>query len=131
MSQTMDANERLRVEVAAPARGRRRRSRRHEEISERIGQILKLAEDESKAPAQTAPTATSPRMRELAQQETNRLREEVKGGDGQDPRPRPRSRPERMLSAAHEQAEEYGRRRDRRSGQDPQLRQVRGRRARG
>ena len=48
LSQTLDATEQLRNELLAAQQAAAEKPA-HEEISERIGQILKLADDESKA----------------------------------------------------------------------------------
>jgi cell division septum initiation protein DivIVA len=102
MSQTMDANERLRVELVS-LRESSAEKPAHEEISERIGQILKLAEDESKAQRSRA-DAEIAKLREMAQDETNKLREDVKA-ETDKTRAEAHEQAERMLSAAQEQAE--------------------------
>src|ERR1700733_7442698 len=102
MSQAMDANERLRAEVVS-LREASAEKPAHEEISERIGQILKLAEDESKAQRNRADDDIA-KMREMALNETNRLREDVKAETDRT-RAEAHEQAERMLSAAQEQAE--------------------------
>src|ERR1700744_5010548 len=65
LAQALEANERLRNEAVA-AREAAADKPAHEEISERIGQILKLAEDESKA------------QRTRADDEISKLREDAR-----------------------------------------------------
>jgi cell division septum initiation protein DivIVA len=102
LSQTLDANERLRLELSS-VREASAEKPAHEEISERIGQILKLAEDESKAQRGRADEEIA-KLRELAQQETAKLREDVKA-ETDKTRAEAHEQAERMLSAAQEQAE--------------------------
>ena len=102
LSQALDSTERLRNElVAAQAAGAEKPA--HEEISERIGQILKLADDESKAQRTRADEEIA-RLREEARLDTVRLREEAKA-DTDKTRAEAHEQAERMLSAAQEQAE--------------------------
>ncbi|HEY5359270.1 MAG TPA: hypothetical protein VIJ82_16575 [Streptosporangiaceae bacterium] len=102
LSQALDANERLRLELSS-AREASAEKPAHEEISERIGQILKLAEDESKAQRGRADEEIA-KLREMAQQETAKLREDVKS-ETDKTRAEAHEQAERMLSAAQEQAE--------------------------
>jgi cell division septum initiation protein DivIVA len=102
LSQTLDANERLRLELSS-VREASAEKPAHEEISERIGQILKLAEDESKAQRGRADEEIA-KLREMAQQETAKLREDVKA-ETDKTRAEAHEQAERMLSAAQEQAE--------------------------
>jgi hypothetical protein len=102
LSQALDSTERLRNElVAAQAAGAEKPA--HEEISERIGQILKLADDESKAQRNRADEEIA-KLREDARLDTVRLREEAKA-DTDKTRAEAHEQAERMLSAAQEQAE--------------------------
>jgi cell division septum initiation protein DivIVA len=102
LSQTIDANERLRLELSS-LRESSAEKPAHEEISERIGQILKLAEDESKAQRGRADDEIA-KLREMAQEETAKLREDVKA-ETDKTRAEAHEQAERMLSAAQEQAE--------------------------
>jgi cell division septum initiation protein DivIVA len=86
-----DENERLRVELSAARQGLASKPP-HEEISERVGQILKLADDEAKA------------QRKRAQEEINKVREDAKK-EADRFRAEARDQTERMLNAAQEQAE--------------------------
>jgi hypothetical protein len=102
LSQALDSTERLRNElVAAQAAGAEKPA--HEEISERIGQILKLADDESKAQRNRADEEIA-KLREDARLDTVRLRGEAKA-DTDKTRAEAHEQAERMLSAAQEQAE--------------------------
>jgi cell division septum initiation protein DivIVA len=76
LSQALDATERLRHEVAT-VREAGAEKPAHEEISERIGQILKLADDESKAQRNRADEEIA-KLREDARLDTVKLREEAK-----------------------------------------------------
>src|SRR5215468_9643227 len=102
LSRSLDDNERLRLEVAS-ARQAAASKPAHEEISERVGQILKLADDEAKSQRKFAAEEIA-KMRSEAKQDTDRLRAEAKQetdkfrGDAQ-------NQAERMLRAAQEQAE--------------------------
>ncbi|HEY9241224.1 MAG TPA: hypothetical protein VIP48_04535, partial [Streptosporangiaceae bacterium] len=92
LSRSIDEVERLRAEVAA-ARQRDLDDRpAHQELSERMGQILKLADDEAKAQKSRALEDIT-KQRGEAKQEIDRLKAEA------------REQTERMLSAAQEQAE--------------------------
>src|SRR5215470_935727 len=91
LSRSLDDTERVRLELSA-ARQDLSNKPAHEEISERVGQILKLAEDEAKA------------QRGRAQDEINKQREESKK-ETERHRTEAREQTERMLTAAQEQAE--------------------------
>jgi F0F1-type ATP synthase membrane subunit b/b' len=100
LSQALDENERLKLELSA-ARSNGRPP--HEEISERIGQILKLADDEAKSQRAKADDEIA-KMRSDAQAETTKLRADAKA-DTDKNRAEAQEQAERMLSAAQEQAE--------------------------
>jgi cell division septum initiation protein DivIVA len=102
LSQAQNDTERLRLEVAA-VREAAAEKPAHEEISERIGQILKLADDESKAQRTRADEEIN-KLREDARLDTIKLREEAKA-DTDKTRAEAHEQAERMLSAAQEQAE--------------------------
>ncbi len=100
LSQALDENERLKLEVST-ARSAGRPP--HEEISERIGQILKLADDEAKSQRARADDEIS-KMRSDAHAETTKLRSDAKAETDKS-RAEAQEQAERMLSAAQEQAE--------------------------
>jgi cell division septum initiation protein DivIVA len=91
LSHSRDENERLRLELSAARQGLANKPP-HEEISERVGQILKLADDEAKS------------QRKRAQEEINKLRDDAKK-EADRFRAEAREQTERMLNAAQEQAE--------------------------
>lgn len=91
LSRALDEVERLRNEVTA-ARQAAAGKPVHEEISERVGQILKLADDEAKAQRSRVQDEIG-KQRDDAKQEADRIRGEA------------RDQTERMLTAAQEQAE--------------------------
>jgi cell division septum initiation protein DivIVA len=92
LSRSLDEVERLRAEVSS-ARQRELEDRpAHQELSERMGQILKLADDEAKAQKARALDDIT-KQRTDAKQEIDRLKAEA------------REQTERMLAAAQEQAE--------------------------
>jgi len=91
VSRSMDETERVRLELSA-ARQDLSNKPPHEEISERVGQILKLADDEAKAQRSRAQDEIV-KQREEAKKEIERYRTEA------------REQTERMLNAAQEQAE--------------------------
>jgi cell division septum initiation protein DivIVA len=91
LSHSLDETERLRLELSAARQGLRGKPA-HEEISERVGQILKLADDEAKAQRNRAQDEIA-KQREDAKKEADRIRTEA------------REQTERMLTAAQEQAE--------------------------
>jgi len=101
LSQGLAEIEHLRHELAQARQSAVRPA--HEEISERVGQILKLAADEAKADRERG-AADANELREAATAETEKLRAESKQetdrlkAEAQD-------RAERMLTAAQEQAD--------------------------
>jgi hypothetical protein len=101
LSQSLGEIEHLRHELAGARQSAARPP--HEEISERVGQILKLAADEAKADREKG-AADANELREAAKAETEKLRAESKQetdrlkAEAQD-------RAERMLTAAQEQAD--------------------------
>jgi F0F1-type ATP synthase membrane subunit b/b' len=100
LSRTLDEAERLKLELSA-ARSSGRPP--HEEISERIGQILKLADDEAKSQRTKAEDEIA-RLRAEAKADTDKLRAEAKAETDKN-RAEAQEQAERMLSAAQEQAE--------------------------
>jgi cell division septum initiation protein DivIVA len=101
LTQSLGEIERLRHELteAREAGGRPA----HEEVSERVGQILKLAADEAKAERERGKTEIA-QMREVAKAETDKLRADVKDETDRY-RAEAQDRAERMLTAAQEQSE--------------------------
>jgi hypothetical protein len=95
LSQALDENERLKLELSA-ARSSGRPP--HEEISERIGQILKLADDEAKSQRSKADDEIA-KLRSEAQADTTKMRAEAKA-DTDRSRAEAHEQAERMLSAA-------------------------------
>jgi cell division septum initiation protein DivIVA len=91
LSRSLDDTERVRLELST-ARQDLSNKPAHEEISERVGQILKLADDEAKA------------QRNRAEGEITKQREDAKK-EGERHRTETREQTERMLTAAQEQAE--------------------------
>ncbi len=75
----------------------------HEEVSERVGQILKLAADEAKSEREKV-SAEIAAMRESATAETEKLRADVKDETDRQ-RAEAQDRAERMLTAAQEQSD--------------------------
>ena len=102
LSHALDENERLRLELSA-ARQAAGGKPAHEEISERVGQILKLADDEAKSQRDRADDEIT-KLRTEAKQETDRQRAEAKQETDKF-RADAQSQAERMLRAAQEQAE--------------------------
>jgi chromosome segregation ATPase len=100
LSQTLDEMERLKLELSA-ARTNGRPP--HEEISERIGQILKLADDEAESQRTKAEEEIAT-LRSDAKADTDKLRTDVKAETDKS-RAEAQEQAERMLSAAQEQAE--------------------------
>lgn len=92
LSRSLDEVERLRAEVAASRQRDLEDRPAHQELSERMGQILKLADDEAKAQKSRALEDIT-KQRGEAKQEIDRLKAEA------------REQTERMLAAAQEQAE--------------------------
>src|SRR5260370_5399038 len=76
LSQAFDDNERLRLELSSARQAAASRPP-HEEISERVGQILKLADDEAKSQRKLAGEEIA-KLRSEAKQDTDRLRAEAK-----------------------------------------------------
>jgi cell division septum initiation protein DivIVA len=91
LARSLDEMERSRLELSA-ARQDLSNKPAHEEVSERVGQILKLAEDEAKAQRNRAQEEIT-KQRDEAKKEADRVRSEA------------REQAERMLTAAQEQAE--------------------------
>lgn len=102
LSHALDENERLRLELSSARQAVSGRPP-HEEISERVGQILKLADDEAKSQRKFAAEEIG-KLREEAKQETERLRAEAKQETDKF-RAEAQNQAERMLRAAQEQAE--------------------------
>lgn len=111
LSRALDESERLKLELSA---ARSSGKPPHQEISERIGQILKLADDEAKsqrtkaedeiAKLRTDAQAETTKLRADAEAETTKLRADVKAETDRS-RAAAQEQAERMLSAAQEQAE--------------------------
>lgn len=101
LSQTLAEIEHLRHELTEARASARRPP--HEEISERVGQILKLAADEAKAEREHG-TADANEQREAAKAETDKLKAQVKQEVDQ-LKAEAQERAERMLTAAQEQAD--------------------------
>jgi hypothetical protein len=102
LSHALDENERLRLELSAVRQAAGGKPA-HEEISERVGQILKLADDEAKSQRDRANDEIT-KLRTDAKQETDRQRAEAKQETDKF-RAEAQSQAERMLRAAQEQAE--------------------------
>ena len=92
LARALDETEHLRREVATVRQQALAGRPAHEEVSERISQILKLADDEAKAQKNKADDDIA-KQRTEAQQESERVRADA------------REQAERMLTAAQEQAE--------------------------
>ena len=92
LGRSLDDGEQLRQEVKALRQQALGNRPAHEEVSERISQILKLADDEAKAQKTRADDDIRKQLRD-AQQEADRTRKEA------------RDQAEHMLTAAQEQAE--------------------------
>jgi cell division septum initiation protein DivIVA len=92
LSRSFDESEHLRREISTVRQQALSGRPAHEEISERIAQILKLADDEAKAQINKADDDIA-KQRADAQQESERVRADA------------REQAERMLTAAQEQAE--------------------------
>src|SRR5215471_13665360 len=111
LSQALDESERLKLQLSA---ARSAGPPPHQEIPERIRQILQLADDEANAERakageeiaklRTEAQAETTRLRAEAQAETTKLRTDVKAETDRS-RAEAQERAERMLSAAQEQAE--------------------------
>ena len=92
LARTLDETEHLRREVATVRQQALAGRPAHQEVSERIAQILKLADDEASAQRGKADDEIA-KQRASAQQESERVRTDA------------REQAERMLTAAQEQAE--------------------------
>jgi cell division septum initiation protein DivIVA len=92
LARALDETDHLRREVATARQQALAGRPAHEEVSERIAQILKLADDEANAQRGKADDEIA-RLRAEAQQESERVRADS------------RDQAERMLTAAQEQAE--------------------------
>jgi cell division septum initiation protein DivIVA len=92
LARTLDDSEHLRRELSTVRQQALSGRPAHEEVSERISQILKLADDEARAQKNKADDDIG-KQRADAQQESERVRGEA------------REQAERMLTAAQEQAE--------------------------
>ena len=92
LARSLDDSEHLRRELSTVRQQALSGRPAHEEVSERIAQILKLADDEAKAQKNKADEDIA-KQRAEAQQESERVRAEA------------REQAERMLTAAQEQAE--------------------------
>ena len=102
LSRALDDNERLRLELSSVRRPPDEKPA-HAEISERVGQILKLADDEAKAQKSRAADEIA-KLRNDAKQETDKLRADARQ-ETEKFRGEAQEQAERMLSAAQEQAE--------------------------
>jgi cell division septum initiation protein DivIVA len=100
LSQALDDLERLKLELSA---ARSHGKPAHEEISERIGQILKLADDEAKSQRVKADDEIA-KLRADAQTDSTKLRADAKAETDRS-RAEAHEQAERMLSAAQEQAD--------------------------
>jgi cell division septum initiation protein DivIVA len=92
LSRSLDESEHLRRELSTVRQQALSGRPAHEEVSERIAQILKLADDEAKAQKNKADEDIA-KLRGETQQEVDRVRADA------------REQAERMLTAAQEQAE--------------------------
>ena len=92
LARVLDETEHLRRELSTARQQALAGRPAHEEVSERISQILKLADDEAKAQKNKADDDIA-KLRAEAQQESERVRADA------------REQAERMLTAAQEQAE--------------------------
>ncbi len=101
LSQSLAEIEHLRREVTEAREATARPA--HEEISERVGQILKLAADEAKAERDRS-TAEISALKEAASRDAEQLRADVKRETDQI-RSDAQTQAERMLTAARDEAE--------------------------
>ena len=76
VSRSLDESERLRLELSAARQGLSNKPA-HEEISERVGHILKLADDEAKAQRNRAQDDIS-HLRDDAKKEADRIKKLAK-----------------------------------------------------
>jgi cell division septum initiation protein DivIVA len=100
LSQALDDSERLKLELST---ARSAGKPPHEEVSERVGQILKLAADEA-ASMRGQVDGEIAKLRADAQAETGKLRADAKAETDRS-RAEAHEQAERMLSAAQEQAD--------------------------
>ncbi len=100
LSQTLDDMERLKLELST---ARSAGKPPHEEVSERVGQILKLAADEATS-MRSQVDGEIAKLRSEAQAETGKLRADAKAETDRT-RAEAHEQAERMLSAAQEQAD--------------------------
>ena len=100
LSQALDELERLRLELSA---ARSNGKPPHEEISERIREILKLADDEASSQRSKAEDEIG-KLRAEAQADTSKMRTEAKAETDRT-RAEAHEQAERLLSAAQEQAD--------------------------
>src|SRR5258707_3894247 len=100
LSQALDETERLKLELST---ARSAGKPAHEEVSERVGQILKLAADEAASMRGQADGEIA-KLRAEAQAETGKLRTDAKAETDRT-RAEAHEQAERMLSAAQEQAD--------------------------
>ncbi|MGO8962037.1 MAG: hypothetical protein ACLQFR_32390 [Streptosporangiaceae bacterium] len=100
LSQALDDVERLKLELST---ARSAGKPPHEEVSERVGQILKLAADEATSMRSQAEGEIA-KLRSDAQAETGKLRTDAKAETDRS-RAEAHEQAERMLSAAQEQAD--------------------------
>jgi F0F1-type ATP synthase membrane subunit b/b' len=111
LSQALDESERLKLELSA---ARSSGKPAHQELSERISQILKLADDEANSQRNKAEEeigklradaqGETTKLRADAEAETTKLRADVKAETDRS-RAAAQEQAERMLNAAQEQAE--------------------------
>jgi cell division septum initiation protein DivIVA len=101
LSQSIAEIENLRGELGEARQAARKAP--HEEISERVGQILKLAADEAKSEREHGLTDAND-LREAAKAETDKMRAEAKH-EVDRVKTEAQERAERMLTAAQEQAD--------------------------
>src|SRR5450631_381906 len=92
LSRSLDEMERLKLELSASRQKAEDVKPAYEEVSERMGQILKLADDEARAEKARAQDEIA-KLRADAKAETDKFKAEA------------REQTERMLAAAQEQAE--------------------------
>src|ERR1035438_1593804 len=92
LSRSLDEMERLKLELSASRQKAEDVKPAYEEVSERMGQILKLADDEARAEKARAKDEIA-KLRADAKAETDKFKAEA------------REQTERMLAAAQEQAE--------------------------
>lgn len=101
LTEALGQVEQLRVEVSEARQAVSRPA--HEEVSERVGQILKLAADEAKSDRDRSAVEIG-ELRAAAKQETDKIRADTKR-DTDKIRAEAQNQAERMLSAAQEQSE--------------------------